>query len=522
MILELSIKELTSYYSENNPLALKTITTLFEYIPITHQRCIEECWKGKEKQHDYATSLFGLKNTNENEFFYHEVCNNMESRVVNIMEKILANLEHKDKNFDDLSINIEQFADNLCLMSTDELFDIVLQQFASFLIGEPHPNSILEINSFMKSFMLRSPEKLSRKVLPFILKTLVVREEEEPKIWDTKLGNYFKETDPEVYKLAIHHTINKYLPKEQLRFYCTILGNLFQYDENIFIKNGKEIEELIYLFLLSNNKHNRKIGGVLANNIISAFTNYAYHLKPLVELESWNSNEKKLNFYKKVGQYEHSYIKSESRKVTKEGLVIVRNMLNKYCFGIHKIILGQTDSEKDMITWLYIFVDILPICISFIHKEGKNIFTLNETLVNRICGNDLDLLGFFKNLRVNLIKNLNSLLALIKPNLKVNSNQKFPGLILKCILSLHPAFPNLTQYQDFKSNAKANINQLKDPTQKDRARSPSYNFAKMSNLCTFPSQVFERKNEIVFPELEELVHNLIDLLAFTPHIVSKN
>lgn len=236
IILDWAIKELITINSVNNSCALKMVTTIFNYAPLTHQRCLESSFKvmsnGKNKMVDYSDYVFDLKKSNEAAYFYNEFCNSLEPKLLDIFGRVLGMLEIREAPTkksapDDFFNQLQDFAESLCTNTTNELFDMALDQFTSFLTKQPYPNCIKEIKIILGPFIRRTPEKLSKILIPLAIQAIISKDE-DAKVWKLPLGSYFKETMPEVFQKASHYSINKYLSEEHLAFFCGILAEFLK------------------------------------------------------------------------------------------------------------------------------------------------------------------------------------------------------------------------------------------------------------------------------------------------------
>lgn len=231
MIFEFAIKEVISVTSSTNKLALDLIANLLYFLPLPHKSCLKDSYMKtmktcKEKVMDYTDYLFSLSKKNENEYHYHELCNRMEDRLCELMSRILINLDMREKSnkddIDEYAQFVLQFIENICLNLTENLFDVILEQVASFLRSGVHLNCYEEINMFLCLFSKRSPEKTAKAVVPHVLQ-LLIKKKTDTSMWKSVLGSYFQGISPELYEKAIQYSINSCISKDHFNYYCNLL-----------------------------------------------------------------------------------------------------------------------------------------------------------------------------------------------------------------------------------------------------------------------------------------------------------
>ena len=131
IILEFALKEVISLPTTASILAFTLVSNLFTYLPLPHESCLRNAYKkamqGTTKV-DYTDYLMRLKSLSlkegdtksSNEYYYHEMCNMAESRVCEVMDKILTHLEVREKPtkkgdwMNEYSQKVLDLAENMC------------------------------------------------------------------------------------------------------------------------------------------------------------------------------------------------------------------------------------------------------------------------------------------------------------------------------------------------------------------------------------------------------------------------
>ena len=238
LILDYSIKEVITVSSENNSLALDIIGLIFYFNPLPHQICLEDAYKGVMKKRgekgtaDYGAYLLERRKNSEFEYYYHDMCNTVETKLCDVVTRIFATLEVKEKpskkdEGHEYIQRVLEIGEAISTNSTPELFEIVLTMFRTFLTNEPHPNSIKEISMLIKQFNRRDPAAIAKIVVPYVYQA-VIHKEENAKLWTTPLGIYFKTACPSLYSAAAKYSLNS-VSAERLKYYCNLLGNVLTY-----------------------------------------------------------------------------------------------------------------------------------------------------------------------------------------------------------------------------------------------------------------------------------------------------
>lgn len=277
------------------------------------------------------------------------------------------------------------------------------------------------------------------------------------------------------------------------------------------------------LLLVNNDNQKHKQAGNLIMSAIEGTTSSKSSLKPLPEQNRWKTEDSKLNCYQTVGQFDITMLEANWKTATKEGLEYARKLIAKYCIGMNKFILEQFDQIPDCVpvimAWLSLARIIIPSCLEQIHKEGSIQFGATDILLKKTCGEDNELLMFYKTLRINLITGMNKLLGKVKPTLELKTNQKFPSKLLKCILSMKSCFRLNFQVNEKSFDWRKRMSDCKDPTCKSNKRKYSLYFESISNIRKDLSSRLEKELEEPFPELIDLLNNMADIIMFTPNLV---
>ncbi len=237
LILTYAIKEIITVGSENGILALDIIGRVMYFVPLPHQQCLENAYKatiGKRDHSDYGAFLMEKRKAEDNEYYYHELCNIMETRLTELLSKVFAILESKEKprkgdRPDEFVRKITEVSDALCTNCTDEMFEILFQQFRTFLCAEPHVNVAKEVCVMLRFFDRRNPQEMAKLVVPYVFQALVSKEDARTE--KTVLDEYFRTTMPKAYAVACKYSLNKYVSGERLGYYVKILGSLLTYSD---------------------------------------------------------------------------------------------------------------------------------------------------------------------------------------------------------------------------------------------------------------------------------------------------
>lgn len=536
IILDYAIKEFSTVQSKASQYAFDIINILFYFLPIPHQRCMENSFK-KFQRGDYSDYLFELKKTNENAYYYHEICNVMETKAIDAISKIFAILENKEKprkksEIDQLTPKIIEFSDNVCKNSTNELFDMIQHQFCAFLTSEKHINGTKDISFLLRSFLKRNPDKILRILVPHVLQALLTKET-DTKQWDTPLGYYFKKAIPSISKKAESYSINKYLSNDGLFYYLTLLGIMLECgfyltngdsESSLVLSNYKEeIEMLIMLFMLETEKH--KFAGHLIYSVFVGCTTTKYSELCLEEQTQWKDEKAILESYKSVGQFDPTKLKRNYNVASKKNLEYGKLLIENYCYGLGSFVLKELEKPGDLtnlvMSWLTIASKIIPGCIKGIRKEGDVIFGVAELSFKKAC-EDAELSKFYLALRPNLIEYMNKLIEKVKQRLGDKTTEKYPTKIIQAILCIISFSNPLAKYSinNLIDSIGSGRKLFKNPTCKDKVRKHKI-FLEIMEYSRFQlAYFFDKLNEEPFPNLEVLARNLIDVIQLTPNLVN--
>lgn len=535
LLLEHSIKEVISVGDNNNLMALKIIENIFNFMPLTHQKCLENTYaiyaKNKGITKSYDAFLHEKKKSNELEFYYHEMQNNLEPKMTEVLSRIFEIIAVREKptnKEEDHSIcdTIFYIASSIVNNSTQELFDILRNQFKTFITDGAKPNALKEVTCLIHNFSKRDPINMQKIIVPYVFKNLV-NEENNPKIWNSPLGLFIQKSNPEWYNLVSKYSLNKYLDEESFVYYCGILGSVLLHSLDSYSLNKDKIHILLTLLLLENNNEKNKQAGHLLQSILFGRTEFIEISKPLPEQKRWSDPENILNSYKKIGQFDETRLEIQLKGYTKDRFEECRELIEKFGFKVGEFInelsakSNASESVNTILGWLHLSSKIIQGCIRIIQKDSEIKFNLSEQMFIKIFENDAKLLEFYKTLRVRLLNLLNNITLKLLP---IFANQLSPKLAKKNLDSLLNSLlvhwsPLANKDLIHQLNDNMNRKMYQNPTIKDYVRKSRYYIRKIYGLPYQLCACFERNLEIPNETIKLAVNNLIDTLAYVSDMV---
>eukprot|EP01022_Parablepharisma_sp_SALTPOND_P017318 TRINITY_DN2739_c0_g1_i1.p1 TRINITY_DN2739_c0_g1~~TRINITY_DN2739_c0_g1_i1.p1 ORF type:complete len:1715 (-),score=212.94 TRINITY_DN2739_c0_g1_i1:5488-10632(-) len=536
LILDYAIREVITVGSENNLLALEIVSQIFYFLPLPHQRCLEDAYKVVAKRNgssvEYETYLYNKRKSNECEYYYHETLNVFENKVCDVLTRMFAMLEVKEKpskkELDQgFMQKVQEIGSALCTNSTNELFEVLMDQFKTFITSEAYPNAFKEVAVLIKHFVKRDPVAVSKTIIPYVFQALVSKEP-DPKIWDAGVGQYVKSAMPGYYEVAHKYSLNKYVPVEKFKYYTGILCNLLINNPEAYKQFKDCVNTLLVLLLLDADKNKNKETGQLLYSILLGQLSRHWTTKIITQQSRWESEEKILESYKTVGQYDPSMLELVWGCYTKEGLEVCRELIQKLGFGLGEYAMEAIsknpgpESNAIVKNWLQVVSKVVPGCLSLMQKEGDKPFSIIGALLRKVTGEDKALAEFFFSLRPRLLSLASEITAKLSPAFSEQMTQKLAKKTMYALLSI------IGLFYDFKQLIKAahlhfvrlDKNMYRNPTIKDYPRKYTYYYEKLNGLPQTISKCFEKDYEVPSAELRTAIHHFLDTLGHVPNLVT--
>lgn len=527
-ILDCAIKETRTVISESCLFALNIVSRVLVYLPLTHKNCLKEEYgkraKAEGSMMSYEEYLAQLKTSNELAFHYHVVLNGIEERVTVILEKIFAILKvqevpSKKESSRALAMKIHWIMLFACSNSTSELFGRLLQQFKAFVFSGPYPNSKKELAVFVKIFAMRDPLATANVIVPYSFHALTTHEH-DPTLWDSFLGKYVKEFLPEEYAVCQDYSLNTYMPRQVCKYYTVLIVAVIMKFPNCLNHFKLPIMILLTLSLVSPMKRASRATSRITNAILSTKTSFHYSVR-LFEERTYMRNL--LEAYDKIGQHDLSVLEVIWTPITKEGLVFCREGISKMCLGLGEHVLKGmltspgSEANGAAVTWVQIARKLVSGCANIVTK-GNCEFSITRTLLERVIGEDKELLEFFLNVRPRLLKLANEIIPRIMPIFHMQIIQRLPKKTLDCLLS---TICLSYRYEEPKRPVDHALRKLEKcvyrrPTERDHLRKYIFYYENIERLPFQIISCLEKTNEVPAPELRNAVCLALDVLMYTP------
>ncbi len=235
MILETAIKEVIAVISTSNKLALDLISNLLHFLPLPHKTCLQEAYQSTTPKPTipYSRFLLALKQSHDDVYFYHVLCNSMEDRLCELLSRILTNMDGREKpnkdDIDDYSQIVQDVAENMYRNMMQPVFDGQVAQLMSFLKGGVHLNCLNEISMLLRSMAKRAPQAVADAIIPHVLHALL-RKATDAAPWTSPLGAYFKLAAPALHEKAAKFSLNTFISNDHCAYYCNMLCPILLYD----------------------------------------------------------------------------------------------------------------------------------------------------------------------------------------------------------------------------------------------------------------------------------------------------
>jgi len=373
-ILKTMISEIKYSPHSSSILAIKIITNILAFLPISNKNQLKQDFKG-----DYKNYLEELKKNNENSYFYHTLINSLEEKIMKIMKNILEYCENRDlpdKDDENLfSASIENFVLNVFPNISKEIINMLFVEFNKFLVTRIHLNCKAEIQVILSGFIKRIPNEVFGSIFEYSHKEIlrkIDKSYEKPK--------YF-----ELFSSKCDFMLNPYIQVEHLEYFVEILYTLItNFPNEISETYTQSIEQIIILLMLNEDKKKRKNYKIMYKAILFNFTKI-WNIQISREMQEIFINSENL-----ISKFNEK-LNSQWIFPTASKLENAKNILTKFCIKFGESLLENKATDSNLLKkWLKIIFISFSACSDFINNS-ENILKIDNILYYK----NSELSGFY-------------------------------------------------------------------------------------------------------------------------------